>query len=223
MSSKQERGVIRYVLSRFIIYYERIPFFLLIVILIHKIVQTIVAYSKAIYLRPDYAEAYNNRGASNGELSQYDNAIADLNEAIILDPNDAEAYYNRGIVHFSRNNHDDAFTDFNMAILLKPNHTSAHINRGLSRARLGQYDAAITDLDQAIRLDPDDAQAYYNRACVKSLLGVREADSGNYDDSIYFEEAKLDFQTALSLAIQQEQTELENDIEERLRELNDAE
>ena len=185
--------------------------------------KAIPAYSKAIYLRPDYAEAYNNRGSSNGELSQYDNAIADFNQAIILDPNDAEAYYNRGIVHFSRNNYDDAFTDFNMAILLKPNHTSAHVNRGLSRARLGQYDAAIADLDQAIRLDPNDAQAYYNRACVKSVLGVRGAASENYDESIHFEDAKLDFQTALDLAIHQNQTELENDIKEKLRELNGVE
>ena len=185
--------------------------------------KAIPAYDKAIYLKPDYAEAYNNRGASNGELGQYDAAITDLDEAIVLDPNDAEAHYNRGIVHFSRNNYDDAFTDFNTAILLKPNHTSAHANRGLSRARLGQYDAAITDLDQAIRLNPDDAQTYYNRGCINLLLGAHRDASVNFDESIHFENAKSDFQTALDLAIQQGQTELKTDIEERLHELNNVE
>ena len=114
--------------------------------------EAIPAYDKAIYLKPNDAEAYNNRGASNGELGQYDAAITDLNKAITLDPDDAEAYYNRGIVHFNRGNHDAAFTDFDKAILLKPNHIDAHINRGALRARLGQYDAAISDFQTALDL-----------------------------------------------------------------------
>ena len=114
--------------------------------------KAIPAYNKAIYLRPDYAEAYNNRGASNGELGQYDAAITDLDKAIMLDPEDAEAYYNRGIVYFNRGNHDTAFTDFDKAIRLKPDHIGAHSNRGVSRARLGQYDAAISDLQTALDL-----------------------------------------------------------------------
>ena len=50
---------------------------------------------------------------------------------------------------------------------------------------------------------------------------LRSAASVNIDDSIHFENAKLDFQTALDLAIQQGLTELKTDIEERLHELND--
>ena len=185
--------------------------------------KAIPAYDKAIYLRPDYAEAYNNRGASNGELGQYDAAITDLNEAIVLDPNDAEAYYNRGIVHFTSDEYESAYADFDEAIRLKPTHTEALINRGSSRARLGQYDAAITDLDKAIMLDSNDAQAYYNRGCMKFLLGVHSAASVNFDESIHFENAKSDFQTALDLAIQQGLTELITTIEEQLHELNDVE
>lgn len=185
--------------------------------------QAIPAYDKAIYLRPDYAEAYNNRGASNGELGQYDAAITDLDEAIVLDPNDAEAYYNRGIVQFERDNYDAAFIDFDRAILLKPTHTRAIVNRGISRARLGQYDAAITDLDKAIMLDPDDAQAHYNRGCIKFLLGVQSSASVDVDESIHFENAKLDFQTALDLAIRQGRSELKTNVEEKLHELNNIE
>ena len=185
--------------------------------------KAIPAYDKAIYLRSDYAEAYNNRGASNGELGQYDAAITDLNEAIALDPNDAEAYYNRGIVKFRRENYDDSLIDFDEAIRLKPNHIGAHSNRGVSRARLGQYDAAITDFDKAIMLDPDDAQAYYNRGCMKLLLGAHSSASVNSNESIQFENAESDFQIALDLAIQQGQTELKTDIEEILHELNDVE
>ena len=185
--------------------------------------KAISAYNKAIDLRPDYAKAYNNRGASNGELGQYDAAIIDLNEAIALDPDDAEAYYNRGIVRYTSGEYDFACADFDKAIRLKPTHAKALNNRGSSKAKLGQYDAAITDLDKAIALDPDNAETYYNRGCMKVLLGANSAASVNFDESIHFESAKSDFQTALDLAIQQGQTELKTNIEERLHELNNVE
>ena len=185
--------------------------------------KAIPAYDQAIYLRSDYAEAYNNRGASNGKLGQYDAAITDLNEAIALDPNDAEAYYNRGIVKFRRENYDDALIDFSEAIRLKPDHIDAHNNRGVSRARLGQYDAAITDLNEAIALDPDDAEAYYSRGVMKFLTAIHRTASADVDESTLFEDAKSDFQIALDMAIQQGRTELKIDIEERLHELNDVE
>ncbi len=185
--------------------------------------EIISACNKAIRLKPDSAEAYNNRGAANGELGQYEAAITDFDKAIILDPNDTEAYYNRGTVQFKRDNYDDALTDFDEAIRLDPSNVKAFINRGCSRARLGQYDTAITDLDEAIILDPDDAVAYYYRGCMKILLGTNSDASVNLDGSIHLENAKSDFQTALDLAIQQELPELKTDIEEMLYELNNVE
>ena len=185
--------------------------------------EAIPAYDRAIYLKSDYAEAYNNRGAANGKLGQYDAAITDLDKAIALDPNDAEAYYNRGIVQFNRGNYDDAFTDFDQAIRLKPSHIGAHINRGSSRAILGQYDAAITDLDKAITLDPNDAEAYYNRGIVKFLLGAHSAAPADFDELLHFEEARSDLQTSFELAEQQGLADLKIAAEKQLNELDDIE
>ena len=78
--------------------------------------EAIPAYDKAISLKPDYAEAYNNRGASNGKLGQYDAAIADLDNAIVLDRNDAEAYYNRGCIKFLIGARSDASANFDESI-----------------------------------------------------------------------------------------------------------
>ena len=47
-------------------------------------------------LKPDYAEAYNNRGVAKRKLGQYEAAVADYDEAIRLKPDFAEAYSNRG-------------------------------------------------------------------------------------------------------------------------------
>ena len=43
-------------------------------------------FSKAIELKPDYAEAYSNRGAAYLHKGEYDNGIQDLNKAIELKP-----------------------------------------------------------------------------------------------------------------------------------------
>ena len=47
-------------------------------------------------MKPDYAEAYNNRGVAKAELGQYTAAIKDYDKAIQLKPDYAEAYLNRG-------------------------------------------------------------------------------------------------------------------------------
>src|SRR3989338_1288964 len=51
----------------------------------------IEAYTKAIQLDPNYADAYNNRGLAYDNKRQYDRAIEDYNKAIALDPNHAKA------------------------------------------------------------------------------------------------------------------------------------
>ena len=51
---------------------------------------------KAIELKPDYAEAYNNRGVAHGNKGNFDRAIEDFNIAMQLKPDYADAYNNRG-------------------------------------------------------------------------------------------------------------------------------
>jgi tetratricopeptide (TPR) repeat protein len=53
-------------------------------------------YSKAIELKPDYTEAYINRGVTYKAKGDIDLAIKDYSKAIELKPDYAVAYYNRG-------------------------------------------------------------------------------------------------------------------------------
>ncbi|RKU08065.1 hypothetical protein C6501_17125 [Candidatus Poribacteria bacterium] len=185
--------------------------------------KAILAYDRAIILKPDYADAYFRRGISKGELRQYEFAISDLDDAIILDSHNAEAYYNRGMVHFKSGSYYLASNDFDETIRLNPIHTHAYINRGLSRFNQGQYEEAFGDLDKAITLDQNELEAYYNRG----RMGYTIIESGlnltNVDDATLLERAKLDFQTALDFAIQQGRTEFITIIEEHIRELNNIE
>src|ERR1035437_10185414 len=52
-------------------------------------------YGEAIRLRPDYADAFNNRGNARRATGDVEGALQDLNEAIRLKPDEAEAFNNR--------------------------------------------------------------------------------------------------------------------------------
>ena len=165
--------------------------------------KAILAYDRAITLKPDYADAYNSRGVSKGELRQYTAAISDLDRAIMLDSHNAEAYYNRGIVYFKSGRYYLASNDFDETIRLNPMHTQAYINRGLSRFNQGQYEEAFSDLNKAVTLDKNKLEAFYNRGRMGYLIIESGLNLSNVDDATLLENTKLDFQTALDLAIQQ--------------------
>ncbi len=106
-------------------------------------------------------------------------------------------------------NHQEALADYNEAIRLKPDNVEVYINRGSTNLILGEYAEALVDLNEVIRLQPDFALAYVNRAEAKVNLN-------------HINEAKSDFQTALELAEQQNNTALKTNIEKRLQELNNS-
>ena len=81
-------------------------------------VGAIADYSQAIRLKPDYLEAYNNRGSAKNGLSKYIEAITDYTETIRLNPNCAEAYYGRGAAKYNLGRKKAACADFRRALEL---------------------------------------------------------------------------------------------------------
>lgn len=58
--------------------------------------QAIADYSKAIQLKPEFPESYNNRAYTYMRMQDYKNALPDLDKAIILKPTYVQALMNRG-------------------------------------------------------------------------------------------------------------------------------
>jgi predicted O-linked N-acetylglucosamine transferase (SPINDLY family) len=80
----------------------------------------VASFDKAIALKPDYAEAYSNRGNALLALKQLDAAVVSFNKAIALKPGYAEAYYNRGVALKELQQLDAAVASFDHAFDLKP-------------------------------------------------------------------------------------------------------
>ncbi len=130
----------------------------------HK--RAIEHYNKALTLKPDLFEGYNNRGNTYESLGRVDKAIEDYDEAIRLNPKFREAYYNRGTAYIFKAEFDRAVEDYDEAIRLHPEFREAHYNRGTAHFIASEFDLAIKDYTKVIELDPDDAKAYYDRAIV---------------------------------------------------------
>lgn len=132
-------------------------------------------FNKAIYYKPNYADAYSNRGNAYSGLGQYQRAMDDFNRAILLNPHSAKAYYNRGAFVFNKlGQYQQAIADFNEAIRLKPDLLSAYEGQGAAYSKLGQYQQAIDCLNEAIRLKPNKAFAYGLRGAAYLKQGNKE-------------------------------------------------
>lgn len=136
-----------------------------------KINEAIYHYNEAIRLKPNYAEAYNNRGTIYVKLRQYQLAMEDFNKAILLYPNYAEAHYNKGLTYFMIGQYQSAIKYYNKAITLKPDDADAYSNRGNAFNKLGQYQRAILDYNASIQFKPDNPVAYNNRGSIYYILG----------------------------------------------------
>ena len=118
------------------------------------------AFTKAIELKPDYAEAYVKRGVAYGSLSDYQQAIKDFTNAIQLKPDYTEAYYNRGVTYVKLGNYQQAIEESTKAIQLKPDYAEAYFFRGTTYVILGNYQQAINDYKIAARLGDKGAQDF---------------------------------------------------------------
>ena len=78
----------------------------------------IADYTAAINLKPDYAEAYYDRGNAKDGLGDYQGAVADFTKAIELNPDYAQAYNKRGFAYLMLGPKSKARADFKRAIEL---------------------------------------------------------------------------------------------------------
>ena len=108
--------------------------------------EAIRCFSKAIELKADYFDAWNNRGVAHTATGQIAEAIGDFDKAIALKPDFAEAYNNRGIAYMKAGRLVEAIRDYSRAIELQPGYADAFENRASAFSQNGQYEQALADV-----------------------------------------------------------------------------
>jgi tetratricopeptide (TPR) repeat protein len=69
-------------------------------------------FSEAIRLKPDFADAFNNRAFARDAKGDLEGALQDCNEAIRLKPDHAKAFYNRGRARRAKGDKEGAIADY---------------------------------------------------------------------------------------------------------------
>ena len=128
-------------------------------------------HDEAIALKPDYAEAFNNRGTVLLELKRLDEALASHDNAIGLRPDYADAFDRRSGVLFEMERFEEALASCDNAIALRPQSARTNNNRGVILTELMRLDEALASYDEAIALKPDFAAALNSRGMLSLLMG----------------------------------------------------
>ena len=95
--------------------------------------EAISAYDMTLRSKPDYAEAYYNRGTAKTLIGEYETAIADFDEAIRLNPEFVEAHYNRSQTKVSLSQIEGARYDLEIALELAEKRECDHIKSNIQR------------------------------------------------------------------------------------------
>ena len=102
----------------------------------------IVAYKKALLIKPDYAEAYNNMGIALTEQGKLEEAIEAFNKAIIFQPNYADPYNNKANALKNQGKLEEAIQAYDKAMAIKPDNVDALNNTARLFYQTGQYEKA---------------------------------------------------------------------------------
>jgi tetratricopeptide (TPR) repeat protein len=79
----------------------------------------IVSFEQAIKIKPDYHDAWSNRGNALRKLERYEEAIASYDQAIKFKPDFYQAWCNRGFTLNELEKYEEAMK--NLPKQLKPN------------------------------------------------------------------------------------------------------
>ena len=143
-------------------------------------------YSEAITKKPDFADAYNNRGLARFRDDDREGALADYTRAIQIDPDFGTAYFNRAEVLLETG--DAAGSVADLLRIDKSYRDSTFYQTRLADAyvRLNNPSQAQAAYDRALQLNPDNVDALTNRAAL------------SYSQKAY-EQASQDIKRALAL------------------------
>lgn len=136
----------------------------------------ITAFSDALALDPENADAAFGRGYARMLKGDVSGAIADFSHAISLRPNSSEAYSNRGECRLRINDCDGAVADFDHCIKIQPNAYGGYYGRARALRAKGDFGNAVADFSKALDLKPRSTLEYTMIYCERGRTKRAQGD-----------------------------------------------
>jgi tetratricopeptide (TPR) repeat protein len=121
-------------------------------------------FNRAVTLFPEYAAAYNNRGAFLVSLGALDEGIKDFDRALVLAPGYVAAWNNRGAANAKAGRQAVALADYTRAIKLAPGLAEPLAGRAQVHLDQSRPHTALRDLTRAVGNDSRFALGFRARA-----------------------------------------------------------
>jgi tetratricopeptide (TPR) repeat protein len=147
----------------------------------------LVDLTRAIRLKPTYAEAYSERAGALMDIGNYQEAVKDCTQAIKLNPRYARAYFRCGVSYNHLGNVPAAMKNLSESIRLDSKFGYAYLRRGELESNQGNYTDAVADLTQAIKSSPDDTCtfcSYFKRGYAYLKLSEYQKAEADFSEAL---------------------------------------
>lgn len=121
--------------------------------------EAVQAYRRAVTMRADFVEAWNNLGNALRDAGDPDAAVAALQRAVRLRPQLAVCQLNLGRALLVAKRFDEALAAFDHAARADPTSVEALFELGVTLAAMGRHEESLAPLQRAVALDPRHARA----------------------------------------------------------------
>jgi Flp pilus assembly protein TadD len=126
--------------------------------------EAIAHYRQALFLNPDYAEAYANLGHELLRIGNSEESYAHLSKALQMKPDQAIAQGDLGTLLAAQGKFDESRMHLEAFLRIAPADPNMQSNLCYVLQRLGKPADAIAHCNEALRMKPDLADARYNLA-----------------------------------------------------------
>jgi tetratricopeptide (TPR) repeat protein len=130
---------------------------------LNRFEEALTAYDRAINLRPDYAEVWQEKAKTLYELKKYSESQSAYDKAIELKPDYLEAWTGRGYALDKLQKSERAIDSFENALKIQPEYALAWQGRGDALLNLQRYEEAIASYEKAVQFQPNLERSWYNR------------------------------------------------------------
>lgn len=158
-------------------------------------------YQKALFLRPDNADALGGLGHTLFEKNQINQAIIQYQKALDVQPNFPKVNNDLAYCYLQIGRVDDAITQYQKAVELVPD--SATFHRGLGNALLqkGEISQGIAQYEKALEIEPDFAKGHNFLAHCLFQSGQMDEAIVHYRKAVELEPQSAVFHTDLGYAL----------------------
>ena len=128
-------------------------------------------YTKAVQMRPDYAQALYNLANLYKDAGNYKLAMEVYERLVHYHPKNTLGYLNMGLIFNAIGDKPHARQFYLKVIALDPDNGDAYFNLGYLSESQGELSEAVNYYEKAVEVAPKNAEAYYNLGNVYASLG----------------------------------------------------